>query len=186
LEEKWVVLGNEVEVELSVPGLPVPVKQVLDLVVEDQELGEPVVVEWKWSKSVWGFVARPNSQIVGYARGARELTGGTVRRVLFHTCGLFISSNGGVIPGKKSEEGRSIFTREPIDLDDWDFEEWEADLLEKWAELLGYLNRGYFPKRTRSCGDYGGCPFQPLCVAPPGQRRFFGESNFAVRPEEVS
>ena len=141
-------------------------------------------MDWKFSTSTWGFVARPNSQLTGYAKGASAHLGREVSRVVLHTCGLFVSSSEGVVPGKKKgDSGRSVHSREPVDLEGFDFEEWERDVQWKWRELCRYSETGYWPKRTQSCGDYGGCPFVPLCAAPPEQRELFVMSNFVEKGE---
>jgi hypothetical protein len=184
VEEGLEDLGGEIELLAEVPGIPVPFKMVLDRAFRD--LGSPdkevVVMEWKFSKSVWGFVSRPNNQVVGYAVGAAKMFGSPVRRVLFHTNKLVATSVDGVAPvKKKGEPGRSIFERDPIDLEEWDFQEWGRDMLYKWRMLEVYNAHGYYPKVTQSCGDFGGCPFQGICLAPPNQREFFAESNFVQR-----
>jgi hypothetical protein len=182
VEEGLEDLGGEIEILVEVPGIPVPFKMVLDRTFRDRETEEVVVMEWKFSKSVWGFVSRPNNQVVGYAVGAAKMFGSPVRRVLFHTNKLVATSVDGVAPvKKKGEPGRSIFERDPIDLEEWDFEEWQKDMQMKWHQLTDYDDLPYYPKVTQSCGDFGGCPFQGICLAPPNQREFFAESNFVQR-----
>ena len=54
----------------------------------------------------------------------------------------------------------------------------EAELW-TWAEELRHARRaGVHARNTSTCGDYGGCPFIPLCVGDPDAM-----SLFQVRPE---
>jgi hypothetical protein len=65
-----------------------------------------------------------------------------------------------------------------VDLDEWDYQEWQKDVESAIREILQYEQNGYWPKRTGACSNYGGCPFIPICVAPPKMREQFLESNF--------
>lgn len=183
-EVEYEVIGGESEVEIMLEGIPIPILGLMDLLLRNKETGELSVMEWKFTKSSWGFVTRPNLQVVTYALLASKLGKQLVRRILFHLNGIHKTSVDGMVqPKKKSDSPRSVFSRDIIDLDPWDFEEWERDVRLKWEEIRYYEHIEYWPKRTGSCGDWGGCEFVPLCIAPPGQREMFVESNFDIKKE---
>jgi len=58
-------------------------------------------------------------------------------------------------------------------------------MMDKFNEWETYDIQGYWPKRTRSCGNFGGCQFIPLCVAPENMRETFAQCNFDVKPEDA-
>lgn len=96
--------------------------------------------------------------------------------------GVFKSSIDGYIAGKrKGDPPKDVFTREIVDLDPWDFEEWELDFKRKCFELKMYEEDNYWPKRTRACSGWGGCAYAPLCIAPPSQREMFMEANYRIQ-----
>ncbi len=156
-------------------------RMVVDLVMEDMELRKMCVFEFKFSSSLWRFVDDPNDQGVGYAIGATRKLGIPVERIVYHINEVKVSSKEGVVPAKKKgDSGRSIFKRSIIDLDPWDVDEWERDVAMKQTELLLYRNSAYWPKRTRSCGDFGECEFIGLCTAPSTMRELFAQANFNI------
>lgn len=64
--------------------------------------------------------------------------------------------------------------------DDTDLLRTEAELWE-WAEQLrGMDQRGFYPRNTDTCADYGGCRFAPICVNDPD-----AGSLFRRRPERA-
>jgi hypothetical protein len=181
LEEKYRYIDSEMDVDVEVPGCPLPVRMKIDLVMEDMELNKLAVFEFKFSTSLWRFVDDPNDQGVGYAVGASKKIGRKVERIVYHISEVKVSSKDGIVPAKKKgDPGRSIFKRSIIDLDPWDVEEWMADIVHKEYEIFHYEQSDYWPKRTRSCSDWGGCVFAPLCTAPPQMREMFAQANFQV------
>lgn len=49
----------------------------------------------------------------------------------------------------------------------------EAELWE-WAEQLRSMNhRGFYPRHTHACADYGGCRFAPICLNDPDAGALF-------------
>jgi hypothetical protein len=187
VEEKYRYVDSEMELDLKVPGCTLPVRMVVDLVMEDVELKKLCVFEFKFSTSLWRFCDDPNDQGVGYAIGASKKLGIPIERIVYHISEVKVSSVSGIVPArKKGEPDRSIFKRSIIDLDPWDVEEWERDVRNKVYALQCYENPAnpYFPKNTRSCGDFGGCEFVPLCTAPPLMREQFALANFEVKKEE--
>jgi len=178
-------LGGESKIKIEVPGLPIPVVGKIDRMLRHKETQKCAAIEWKFSTSTWGYCGRPNNQLVGYAVGASEKLGEPVWRVLFRLNGVHISSKDGLVSAKrKADPPRSIFTQDVVDFDTWDIEEWYKDMREKYALWCALESQGYFPKNTRSCGNFGGCSFGPLCVAPENMRETFAQCNFDVKPED--
>lgn len=66
--------------------------------------------------------------------------------------------------------------RDPADLLETEQEIWEW--CEQRRQMMG---RGFYPKNTSSCGDYGGCQFRMLCGGDPD-----AASLYRVREERVS
>jgi hypothetical protein len=181
LEEKYRYIDSEMEMDLEVPGCPLPVRMKIDLVMENMELNKLAVFEFKFSTSLWRFIDDPNDQGVGYAIGASRKLAIPINRIIYHINEVKVSSKEGIVPAKKKgDPGRSIFKRSIIDLDPWDIEEWERDVRQKEIALQHYEDIGYWPKSTRSCSDWGGCVFAPLCTAPPSMRELFAQANFDV------
>lgn len=184
VEQEYSYLGGEVPVTLEVSSCPLPFVMVVDLLMESPDK-RVYVFEFKFSTSLWRFVDDPNDQGIGYALGAEKFLGRPVDRIVYHISEVKESSIKGVVPArKKGEPGRSIFKRSIVDLDPWDREEWMADVFFKQREIEIYSANGYWPKRTRSCGDFGGCSFASLCVAPPNMREMFARANFEVKEKE--
>ena len=51
--------------------------------------------------------------------------------------------------------------------------EWLQDTY-SWINLaMQYASDGYWPMNDKSCGNYGGCPFQPICSKDPKVRGVF-------------
>jgi len=49
-------------------------------------------------------------------------------------------------------------------------EEWFKDFKHYTTLAYQYAAEGYWPLNDKSCGSYGGCPFQPICSKPPSVR----------------
>lgn len=62
-------------------------------------------------------------------------------------------------------------------------------VIEEWYESLGWwLHQmehsaltGHWPQNEKSCGQYGGCPFRPICSRPPNARQAWLNSDFTKR-----
>jgi hypothetical protein len=95
---------------------------------------------------------------------------------------IYKSSVEGRVKGKKKTDPlREVVNREIIDFNPWDLEEWKEETSWKANLLWTYQKKEYrlwWPKNTRSCGNYGGCAFQPICQAPPNMREGFLDSGF--------
>ena len=180
--EEWEIQGDpEQKFVLDIPDIPLRYAGFIDAFGRET-IGEKqyVIQEEKTSTSPWLFCARPNAQIAGYVYAAQTLFQQDIRRAYLTMAGIYKSSVDGRVKGKKKEDQpREVVNREIIDLDPWDLKEWIDELRSKQLGLMTYQNGWpWWPKRTRSCGNYGGCPYQPICIAPPNMREAFLESNF--------
>ena len=180
--ETWEIQGDpEQKFVLDIPNVPMRYVGFIDAFGRETT-GEKqyVVQEEKTSTSPWLFCARPNAQIVGYVYAARTLFGQDIRRAYLTMAGIYKSSVDGLVKGKKKDDqSREVVNREIIDLDPWDLEEWVIELKSKAIDLIHYQDhRAHWPKRTGACGNYGGCPYQAVCIAPPKMREFFLECSF--------
>ena len=67
----------------------------------------------------------------------------------------------------------SAFARHQITRTPGIQDEWLRDTY-TWVETaLKYASEGYWPQNDKSCGNYGGCPFQPICSKDPKVRAVF-------------
>jgi hypothetical protein len=181
LEEEGETLDQEIEVSQDLaPGM-VFVGLIDRLVLRE---GEVEVHEWKTSSWPREFVSHPNFQITGYVEGVRQQLQKAAKRGVVTIAGVFKGSRDGKM--KQRDGGsHSVFTRELVDLEPVDFEEWRADLRGKLGEMLEYEKQGYWPKRTGSCGKWGGCPYLVLCQSVPELREALMEGNYDIERVRV-
>ena len=52
-------------------------------------------------------------------------------------------------------------------------DEWLRDTYTWIGIAMQYATEGYWPQNDKSCGNYGGCPFQPICSKDPKVRQTF-------------
>lgn len=178
--EDWEWIGGEQQFVIDIPGVPMRYAGFIDAFGKEiTGNGQYVIQEEKTSKSPWYFCANPNAQVTGYIYAARTLFNQDIRRAHITMAGIYKSSIGGKVPAKrKADPPHEAINREIIDVNPWDLDEWVLDLGQKVEELVTYQKQDYWPKRTRACGAYGGCPYKPICLAPPRVREFFLESQF--------
>lgn len=181
-EEDWEYLGGEQQFVLELMGVRLPYVGFIDgfgqMTYGDEAFA---IQEWKTTSSPWNFCAYPNGQIVGYCLGASTHFMRNVTKALVTVAGVFKSSKGGMMAAKKKgEPPRNVVNREIIDLSPWDFEEWQEDVEDKVNRLLVYEELRNWPKNTRSCQSYGGCPYKILCQAPENMREMLMETNYRV------
>lgn len=180
LEEPWVFVGGEQTFAIEIPGVSQLFTGIIDAFGKHTEGEAQVAIqEFKTSSSPWNFVAYPNGQMISYAYAAKSLLQKEVKRVYATMFGVFKGSKGGQQRGKSKEDApREVINREVIDLSAWDFEEWQRDVQEASALVRRYEEANYWPKHTRSCGGYGGCPYRAICMTPPSQREFIMETSY--------
>jgi hypothetical protein len=180
VEEPWTFLGGEQTFAIEIPGVSQLFTGIIDAFGNHVEGEAQVTIqEFKTSTTPWNFVAYPNGQMVSYAYAAKSLLQKEVKRVYATMFGVFKGSKGGQQRGKsKDDPPREVINREVIDLSAWDFEEWQRDVREASLLVRRYEEVEYWPKRTRSCGGYGGCPYRAICMTPPSQRAFIMETSY--------
>jgi hypothetical protein len=178
--EEWEWLGGEQQFIIELPGVPLRYAGFIDGFGRDTTGAKGFSIqEEKTSKSPWHFQIHPNAQVLGYIYAARTLFEQDVRRGYVTMAGIYVSSIDGRVPAKKkADPPREAVNRSFVDAQPWDLEEWLIDTRVKVNDLLSYQKADYWPKRTKSCGNYGGCPYRHICVAPPNVREFFLESQF--------
>jgi hypothetical protein len=178
--EEWEWLGGEQQFVLDIPGVPLRYAGFIDAFGKETT-GEQqyVIQEEKTSKNPWAFVTHPNAQITGYVYAARTLFQQDIRRAYVTMAGIYTSSVDGRVKGKKkTDQPREVINREVVDLNPWDLDEWVEELKLKVSTLMAYEAFDWWPKNTRSCGNYGSCPYQAVCLAPPNMREAFLENSF--------
>lgn len=71
---------------------------------------------------------------------------------------------------------RGFTYRHKAELDEWMT---ETKFWIKQAE--GFAQHEFFPKNDKSCGNYGGCPYRPICSAAPAMREKLLKATFQRR-----
>lgn len=56
-------------------------------------------------------------------------------------------------------------------------DEWLKDTYTWIMIAMQYATEGYWPMNDKSCGNYGGCPFQPICAKDPKVRQTWLKSE---------
>lgn len=60
-------------------------------------------------------------------------------------------------------------------------DEWMQETY-RWITLAReYAIEDYWPMNDKACGNYGGCPFQPVCAVSPSHRKAWLEQDFVKR-----
>ncbi|MFA5377044.1 MAG: PD-(D/E)XK nuclease family protein [Dehalococcoidia bacterium] len=77
---------------------------------------------------------------------------------------------GVVIDAAQIAGGFSRFMRGFTIRTDLQLQEWYDEALHKIEEARHYTREQHFPRRTASCGNYGGCPFRSVCGSDPRVR----------------
>jgi len=67
--------------------------------------------------------------------------------------------------------GFSRFARHSIMRTPGQQTEWLKDTYHWIMQAMTYATEGYWPMNDKSCGNYGGCPFQPICGKDPKVRK---------------
>lgn len=61
-------------------------------------------------------------------------------------------------------------------------EEWYGETLTQIRQAQKMTEAEYFPMNPTACGNYGGCPFRPICSRDPKVRPQFLEGNYVKGP----
>ncbi len=112
------------------------------------------------------FIPEPNNQLIGYLWLESKILGEPVRKIVVTIAEINKNSALGLIkPRIKSDPPRSVFTRDPIYVEDFLVEEFEQDAVEVAREINNCSCRKYWPKNAPgACGNFGGCEFKQLCL----------------------
>lgn len=90
---------------------------------------------------------------------------------------------GGIIDAAQIAVGFSRFERRPITFTNDQLDEWADNTLWTIKHMQSLASLDKYPMNLSACGNYGGCPFRPLCARSPGLRANFLEGDFVKRAE---
>jgi hypothetical protein len=136
------------------------------------QLGEELyVVDIKTTKSSLSpsFFAQfsPGNQMSTYAYAARIVFGLPVRGVII---------DGIQVGATFSRHQRGLVHRSEAQLD-----EWVSDWWVWYGQMEAAASWEHWPMNDKSCGNYGGCPFQGVCARAGGARQQWLDLNFTKR-----
>ena len=133
--------------------------------------GETWVLDRKTTKSLiderWFAGFSPDNQFTLYTLAADVVYFTNVRGVIV---------DGAQIAVTFSRFQRGIVTRHPSALG-----EWFAELPLWLGHAERYAAEGYWPMNDKACGNYGGCPYRPICSMPPSTRQQWLEAQYHRR-----
>ena len=90
----------------------------------------------------------------------------TAAQVVFHAP---ISSL--IVDGIQILANGSRFQRGLVERKESQIEEWWDETINWWLSLMEQSARSnYYPQNDKACGNYGGCPYRPVCSKPPSLR----------------
>lgn len=129
------------------------------------------------------FVNEPNNQICGYLWLESKILGEKVRKAVVTIAGLHKNSVGGLLyPRVKSDPPKSVFIRDPIQVEDFLIEEFERDAKAVAIEIEICLRTGYWPKNApQACGTFGGCEYKSLCLCSDEEKKVMAEMQFTKK-----
>lgn len=110
---------------------------------------------------------KPNNQFLGYTWAGQTILGSPVK--------------GGIIDAAQIAVGFTRFERAPITYTQAQIEEWHDSALYHISQARQATQAQRFPMNLASCGNYGGCPFRPLCARDPSVRENFIQAEYAHR-----
>lgn len=117
--------------------------------------GEPCVLDRKTTKHTIGdnFFDQfsPNNQFTGYVMGAQVLMPKESPKKL-------------IVDAAQVAVTFSRFERGLVERSEFQLDEWYKSL-GFWLKIAeGYARANFWPLNEASCGNYGGCPFRPVCA----------------------
>lgn len=75
----------------------------------------------------------------------------------------------------------SRFERQIVSRHESQLEEWYKELGYWFGMAERYARENYWPMNDTACGNYGGCPFRPICNKTPGNREMWLRSGYVPR-----
>lgn len=176
---KTVILANgKPAVELSfkfqtdhftADGIPFMLCGHLDKIAELDDTA--YVVDHKTTKNTIGedFFSKfsPDNQFSLYAFAAKVAYGQPVKGI--------------IVNGAQIAVNFSRFQRSPIIRTEDFLTEWYQDTGFFLKQAEACASASYWPGNDKACGNYGGCPFRPICSKPPSVRTQWLQSMFVER-----
>jgi hypothetical protein len=133
--------------------------------------GDTFIVDRKTSKNTInerffdGF--NPDNQFSTYTFAAKALYGLQVK--------------GLIVDGAQVAVTFSRFLRGMVFFHDDQLEEWYGDIGYYLSQAQAFAQANYWPMNRKSCGNYGGCPFRPICSHSPSTRMEWLEKSYTPR-----
>lgn len=106
-------------------------------------------------------------QMSGYAFAGKMILNTPVRGVIIDAAQIAVNS---------TQFGRGITTRTADQIEEW-LQDINCTIESAWRAA----DANYFPKNYSSCGNYGGCPFIPLCTNSASVRENYIRSDYVKR-----
>lgn len=75
-----------------------------------------------------------------------------------------------IVDGAQVLANSSRFARHMISMDAASIQEWHREAIWNVRLMEGCASVGFWPRNDKSCGNYGGCAFIPICSRSPGGR----------------
>lgn len=88
---------------------------------------------------------------------------------------------GMIVDGVQVLVGSSRFARHIVQFDEARTLEWHRDAGTFVRGMEDCAEQGYWPMNDKSCGQYGGCPFQSVCARSPVARQTWLDAEFKPR-----
>lgn len=135
----------------------------IDRLVEEPETGAVKVLDRKTSKNTIYAESithyKPDNQMGFYDFSAPIIWQAPVQGIKMDLAQVAVSF--------------SRFLRGDIVRKDDERDEWYRDALFQLQLAKEFARQGYWPMNDKSCGNYGGCPFRPICSKPNSTRELW-------------
>jgi hypothetical protein len=109
----------------------------------------------------------PDNQFTTYTFAAKALYGTKIK--------------GLIVDGAQIAITFSRFLRGMVPIHNDQLEEWYGDLGYYLLQAQSFARAGYWPMNRKSCGNYGGCPFRPICSKSGSVRLEWLEKSYVER-----
>ena len=146
---------------------------IIDLVIEWFE--KILVMEHKTASNLFNFDEQfnPNQQITGYICGLHSL--------IDNASSLACLNAIQVSPRKEGPNEKDLARFPNIQRSEEQLQEFIVNCVDTITQMEEALRRGYFSMTTKSCHQYSGCQFRPICKVSPGKERDIIINAFYVR-----
>lgn len=99
----------------------------------------------------------PDDQMSGYYFGGTLIFEQPIK-------GIIIDAGQTAVTFTKFQRGFTTRSKSQLD-------EWFTDLTYMFHQAEYYAKENYYPMNDKSCNNFGGCPFRPICSEPPEMRQ---------------